>query len=39
MFLNLKDKKLFDNKIFLFLAFGYYVIIYSTLLHRDPAFK
>ena len=37
MFLNLIAKKLFDN--ILFLAFGYCVILYSTLLWRDPEFK
>ena len=37
MFLNLMDKKLFDNRFFL--AIGYYVIFHSTLLQRDPAFK
>ena len=39
MFLNLIDKKLFDDRYFLFLAFSYYVILYSTLLRQDPTFK
>ena len=39
MFLNLIDKKLFDTQYFLFLALSYCIILYSTLLQRDLAFK